>query len=120
MLKAEHAHRSGIAEEETPCGRRQAEPAGRDHPDDVSAGECQHVAGAAVYPGDEAVGPHGDVCWRFALGTAVAIEFPAGPLLQHVAGQLSIEAPVLPLIQLVTDFRADTEAGQFARLRGAL
>src|SRR5258707_12327652 len=111
MLKAEHAHRSGIAEEETPRGWRQAEPAGRDHPNDVAAGECQHVAGAAVFPGDEAVGPQGDVCWRFALGTAIAVEFPAGLLLQDVAGQLSLEAAVVPLDQVAINFRADTGAG---------
>src|SRR5262249_49114228 len=46
--KAEHPHAGWIAEEEPPGGRRQAEPARRDHPNDVAAGERQHVASDSV------------------------------------------------------------------------
>ena len=68
VLEAEHAHAGGAAVEEPPGARRQAEPAGRDHPDDVPARERQHVPLDAPHPGDEAVGPGGDVPRRFASG----------------------------------------------------
>src|SRR5262249_51173476 len=106
MLEAEHPHAGRVAEEEPPGCRRQAEPARRDRPDDVAAGERQHVAGEAVDPGDDAVGPTGDVFGRFSLGAAIAVEFPAGPLLQDVAGQLSLVAAVIPLDQVGIDFCA--------------
>src|SRR4051795_832286 len=77
VLEAEHPHAGRVAEEEPPGRRRHAEPAGRDHPDDVATRKRQHVAGEAVDPGEEAVGPDGDVFGRFAVGAAVAVEFPA-------------------------------------------
>src|SRR5262245_38509548 len=61
VLEAEHADTGGAAEEKPPGAGREPEPTGRDHPDDVGAGECQDVALDAAYAGDEAVGPGGDV-----------------------------------------------------------
>ena len=120
VLEAEHAHAGGAAEEEPPGARRQSEPAGRDHADDVAAGERQHVALDAAHAGDEAVGPGGDVLRRFAVRAAVAEQLPAGPLLQDVPGQLPLEAAVVPLDQVRIDLRDRPEAGQLARLRGTL
>src|SRR5215468_11628267 len=56
VLEAEHAYAGGAAEEHPPGGRRQAEPAGRDHPDHVAAGKRQDVAVEVMYPGEEAIG----------------------------------------------------------------
>src|SRR5262245_46843575 len=96
-----------------------AEPRpGRDHPDDVAAGDRQHVARDGLYPGEKAVSAGGNVSRRFPVGTAIAVEFPAGPLLEDVARQLPLEAAVVPLDQIVIDSRADAEPGQRTRLRG--
>src|SRR5262245_1690397 len=51
----EHAHTGGLAEEHPPRRWRKAEPAGRNHADDVAAGDRQHIAGDAVYPSEKAV-----------------------------------------------------------------
>jgi hypothetical protein len=120
VLEAEHAHAGGVTEEDLPGRRRQAEPAGRDHPDDVPAGEGEHVAADAVYPGDEAVGAGGDDSRRFPVRRAVAVEFPAGPLLEDLAGPFALGSAVVPLQQVLIDFRACREAGQRAGLRGPL
>src|SRR5262249_56453149 len=57
MLESEYAHTRGAAEEIPPGPRRQPEPAGGDHADDVPAGERQLVAVDAAHRGDEPVGP---------------------------------------------------------------
>src|SRR5262245_7166048 len=72
VLEAEHAHAGGATEEHSSGGRSHAVPTGRDHPDDVAAGERQNVAHHAVDPGDEAVGPRGDVLRRLTIRAAVA------------------------------------------------
>ncbi len=118
MLEAEHAHAGGAAEKYTPGRRRQTAPAGRDHSYDVAARECQHVAIDTVYSGDEAFSAHCHVFGRFTARAAITIEFPAGLLFQDVAGQLSLEAAVVPLDQVMIDFRADSEAGQLTSFRG--
>ena len=79
VFKGENADAGGTAEEQPTRARRQAEPAGRDHADDVAAGKPQHVAIDVVDAGEKAVGTGGDVFGRFALGAAIMVEFPAGP-----------------------------------------
>src|SRR5438105_782180 len=101
MLEAEHAHAGRVAEEEAPRLRRQAQPTGRDHADDVAAGKPQHVAIDVVDAGEEAGGTGGDVCGRFAFGAAIMVEFPAGPFPHDVARSLALEAAVIPLDQVV-------------------
>ena len=118
VFEAEHAHTGGLAEEHPPPSWRKAEPAGRNHTDDVAAGESQHIARDAVYPSEKAVRAGGNVSRRFPVWTAIAVELPAGPLLQDVACQLPLEAAVVPLDQVVIDFRASPEAGQLTGLRG--
>src|SRR5437016_4154045 len=81
VLEPEYADAGGAAEEKPPGAWWQPEPTRRDHPDDVGAGERQDVALDAACPGDEAVGPGGDVLRRLTAGAAVAEHFPAGPLL---------------------------------------
>src|SRR5262249_6642567 len=120
VLEAEHAHAGGAAVEQPSESWRQAVPACRNHPNDVAAGERQYVAIDAVYPLDEAVGPHGNGFGRFAAGGAIAVEFPAGPLPQDVVGQLPLVAAVVPLDEVGIYLGAGPEAGQFARLRGTL
>src|SRR5262249_17285876 len=71
-------------------------------------------------PGDEAIRAGSNVFRRFTLRTAIAIEFPAGPLFQHVACRFPLKAPVVPLDQIVIDCRARAEAGQLTGLRGPL
>ena len=79
VFKAEHSHTSGLAEEHPPRSWRQAEPAGRNHPDDVTAGERQHIAPDAVYPREKAVRAGCHISRRLTVGTTIAVEFPAGP-----------------------------------------
>src|SRR5690242_20237033 len=105
VLEPEHADAGRAAEEKPPGAWRQPEPTGRDHPDDVGAGERQDVPADVLYPGDEAVGPGGDVVRGFPAGAAVAEEFPARPLLQNVPGLPPLEAAVVPLHQVGIDLR---------------
>jgi hypothetical protein len=57
VFEAEHAHTSRAAEEKPASAWRQPKPTGRDHPDDVGAGERQDIALDGAYPGDKAIGP---------------------------------------------------------------
>src|SRR5437899_964253 len=103
VLEAEHA-RARRAAEEKPAGiRRQPEPAGRDHANNVPAGECQNVALDVTNLGDEPIGPNGNVARRFAAGAAVAIQFPTGLFLKYLPRQLPFELAVVPLDQVGID-----------------
>src|SRR4051794_10840647 len=94
VLEGEHADAGGPTVEEPPCARRQAEPSGGDHPDDVAAREREHVPVDLPDPIDEAVGPPRDIARRLALRAAVAEQLPAGPLLENIPGQSALEAAV--------------------------
>jgi len=59
VLKREHADARRTAEKMPPSGRRQSQPPGRDHSDDVGTGEGEGIASDAAYPLNEAVGPNG-------------------------------------------------------------
>src|SRR5262249_45213666 len=85
VLEAEHAHAGGATEEHPSGGGGHAVPAGRDHPDDVAAGERQHVARHAVNPGNEAVGARGDLLRRVVVRATVAEQLPTRPVFQDVA-----------------------------------
>src|SRR5437762_13892973 len=76
VLEPEHADAGGATEENAPERRRHPMPAGRDHADDVAAGERQNVALDVLRPSDEAVRPGGHVFGEFAVRAAVAVEFP--------------------------------------------
>src|SRR5262249_31714260 len=84
LLERQYAHTGGAPQQNPRGGRGRRAPAGRNQPDDVGTGERQDGALDATYPGDEVVGPGGDVLRRFTIGAAVAEHFPAGPLLQNV------------------------------------
>src|SRR5262245_19241957 len=56
VFVGEHAHAGGPAIEKLPGDRRQPEPAGRDHADDVAAGEGEDVAREVTDAGDEVIG----------------------------------------------------------------
>src|SRR5207247_4159718 len=120
VLEAQHADAGGPAEEKPPGARRQTEPAGRDHADDVGAGERQDVACDRSRLGDKAVGTGGHVSGRLTAGAAVAEHLPTGPLLQDVPGELSLVTAVIPLQQTGIDLDRTAETSQRARLRGAL
>src|SRR5437588_634190 len=120
MLEGQYADTGWPAKEKPPCARRQAEPTGCNHANDVGAGECQNVPIDAACPGDKAVGAGGDFAGRFAAGTAVAEHFPAGPLLHNLPGQLALEVAVVPLHQVGIDLRNVPETGQGACLGGTL
>src|SRR5262245_2812968 len=97
VLEAELPHAARPAEE-VPSGRRgEAEPPGRDHADDVAAGERQHVAADGLRPADEVVGAPGHVLGGLTAGAAVAEQLPAGPLIHDVNGHLPLVAAVDPL-----------------------
>src|SRR4051794_20205571 len=86
MLEGEHADTGGATVETPPGSGRHSQPAGRNHPDDVAAGERQHIAGGFVQPADEVLGPNRDLLRRLTARTAVAEQFPAGTILQNVPG----------------------------------
>src|SRR5262245_6920272 len=96
VFKAEFAHAGRFAEEAAACPRGQAEPAGGDHADDVAAGEGQYIAAEVTHLLDESISAAGDVLGGFAVGAAIAKEFPAGPIPDNVAGQLPFVDPVIP------------------------
>src|SRR5262249_25055039 len=120
VFKAKHTDAGGTTEEHPSRGRRQAVPACGNHPDDVAAGKRQYVAGDAVYPLDEAVGSSCNVFGRFAPGATIAVEFPAGLVLQDVTGKRSLQVAVVPFDEVSIDFRYRSKAGQFTCLRSTL
>src|SRR5262249_10230987 len=120
VLEAEYSDTGWAAKEIASGGWRQTEPAGRDHPGDVGAGEGQDVTLDGTYTGDEPGGASGKIKWRFALGAAVAEHFPAGPFLQDLPGQLPLQTAVIPLQQVGIHLRDFPEAGQRARSRSSL
>src|SRR5262249_39611381 len=115
VLEAEHADAGRVAEVVAPGRRREAEPAGRYHPDDGAAGKSQDVAGSALDAGDEAVRAGRDVSRRFSVRTAVSVKLPAGSLLDDVPRHLAFESPIVPLQQIRVQLRAGPESGEFAR-----
>jgi hypothetical protein len=76
--------------------------------------ENAHVAADLVYPANKSVRAGGHVSRRFAVGTAIAVEFPAGPLLEDIAGPFPLKTAVVPLDQIGIDFRAGSKTSQLA------
>src|SRR5437764_1127053 len=81
MLEGEHTHAGRATIEEAAVARRQPEPAGRDHADDVATRERQDVAVDAADLGNKVVGPGRDVPGGFAVGAAVLEQFPVCPVI---------------------------------------
>jgi hypothetical protein len=104
----------------TPTLGGEPEPTGRDHADEVAAGEREHVAVDVAHPGDEMIGTVAHGYRQFAVRAAVAVEFPTGPFVQDFFGQFSLESTVVPFHQVGINLGDRPEAGQFTRLRGTL
>jgi hypothetical protein len=73
VFERQLANASGAAQEMAPRMRRQAKPAGRDHPDDVAARKRKNLAGPILNLFEETVGPRRDVVGGLAAWAAVAV-----------------------------------------------
>src|SRR5262245_53244071 len=74
VLVAQRAQGGRGEEEHPPRGRLPPAPTGGEDPEEVAAGEQQHVAGGGPEAGDHPVGAGGDGRDAFAAGAAVAEE----------------------------------------------
>src|SRR5207237_777773 len=117
-LVAEDADRRRVESQAAPLRRRQAHPAGRQHPQDVTMGEEDDVSGGVAEGGDDTVGPPAHVVRPLATWAPVAPEEPARSLGADVIGRATLVVAVVPLDQGVPRL-AVAHAGQPARLRGA-
>jgi hypothetical protein len=120
MFKSKYAN-AGWSTIEEPTGvRRQSQPAGRDYANDVATRKRQHVTTDLEHSRNEAVGTRGDILRRFAAGTTVAKQFPAGLVLVNIGGQFSLVDAVIPLHQIRVCLSDISEAGQYACPASAL
>src|SRR5262249_12869053 len=120
MLKAEHAHAGGAAEENPPRGPPPAAPAGPNHTVDGAPGQRQTDAPHPLYSGDDAVGPQSDVFGGFSASAAIPEEFPARPIFQDITRKCPVQAAVVPFDEVGIYLRDRSKTGQLACLGGAL
>ena len=94
--------------------RLEPDPAGGQHPDEMTARKKQHVVLHRAHAAHHAVRARRHLRRRFAAGAAVPEQQPARTLRQDLRGAAPFIFPVVPLHQVGVDFRTIAEAGQFA------
>ncbi len=115
-------HREGgRVEQQLGAGRRrQPQPAGGEHPQQVAVGEQRHRPLGRPRPGDQPIRPAGHRLGGFALRAAVPEHQPVRLLgMDLVCGEPLI-APVVPLLQVGVEHRPLRQSRQGTGLAGAL
>src|SRR6185295_17548571 len=84
VFVTEDAQRRGAEQEQAPTGRVEAQPSGSEDPQEVPAGEQEHIAIERSQSGDDPVRSRANVHLGFATRTAVAEELPAWALLENL------------------------------------
>src|SRR5262245_27261031 len=100
VLVAEDADTCGIQDEMCPASGRQAEPACRQHPQEMRAGKDQDLAVEFAQLSDDQVGSRADGHHAFSVGTPVPEKTPAGMSGKDLSRSQSLVGAVVPLGQL--------------------
>jgi hypothetical protein len=100
MLVAENAHARRAEHEETPFGRSKAEPARRQHPEDMPAGKDDGLIIRRSQTGDHVISARADIGRLLAVRAPVAEQEPAGPLAQDFAAFAPLLVAVIPFEQV--------------------
>src|SRR5215471_16622511 len=114
VLVAELAQARCPQEEASSRPGREAEPARRQDPEEMSAREEQDVAVDGTHSVYHAVGPHCYRVRRLTVGTAVAKKVPLPPVAVDVGAGPSFVAAVVPFDEIGIALGTWAEAGEFA------
>src|ERR1700719_3859524 len=114
MLVAGDAQRRGAEIEKTAAARLQAQPARRQHAQEMAAGEEQGIPVQGAKAGDDPVGAGANSRHAFAAGTAVAEELPVGPFLENLRRRFALVVAVVPLDEVRFDLGYRAKPRQFA------
>src|SRR5215218_10354706 len=119
-LEAEVADRGGAESEPAARLRRELDPAGADHAQEVPMREQRDVAARGERTLDHPVGAGAGVLERLAARRPVAPDVPAGPLLPDLERGPPLVLAVAELAQVLQDLGALSEARQLAGVPRAL
>ncbi len=81
----------------------------------MTVGEEEDIAGGGAQFCDDAIGAGTDVGGGFAVGGAVAEDFPAGASLVNLGGGLAFVIAVVPFDEVGVGLGDGSEAGQRGR-----
>src|SRR6185295_4052071 len=84
VFVTEDAQRRGAEQEQAPTGRVEAQPSGCEDPQEVAAGEQQHVVIKCSQARNDPIRSRANLPKGFATRTAVAEELPAWALLENL------------------------------------
>ena len=115
MLGGQDAQGTGIEHEEAPGRRGEAEPAGGQHPEEMTVGHGEGVAGDGSRPLDHPIGAAAHLGRRLPLGHAVAPEVPAGTALLDLGRREALVGAVVPLHEVGIDLTLETGQGAGVR-----
>src|SRR5271166_3636794 len=120
MLIAQRAEARSAQQEVPATSRVEAEPAGREHPQEMPARKNQHVAFDRAHPAHDAIGPRAYLARRLSSGAAVTEELPFRALRMDLSRAAALVLAVIPFDQVGVDFGRGAKAGQLARPHRAL
>src|SRR5205823_4426830 len=99
---------------------RQAQPARREHAQEVGAREEQHVLIVSPHPEDHTISAGADVLDALSARTAIAEELPVRTLLAYLRRAQAFVLAIVPLDQVGIDHGHAAKAGQLAGAGRAL
>src|SRR5208282_869265 len=114
MLIAQRAEARSAQQEVPATSRVEAEPAGREHPQEMPARKNQHVAFDRAHSAHDAVGPRADLARRLSSGAAVTEQLPVRALHMDLSGAAALILAIVPLDQVGIDLGRTAKPGQLA------
>ncbi len=114
VFVAQNADARGFGIEVSCSQRRKPQPAGRDHADDLGAGESSDIAVDWPHEVNKSISTSGDLLGRFPVGRAIALEIPVWPRAMHIGGQKPLVVAVVPFRQVWTYLGMISESGKLA------
>jgi len=101
-------------------GRFEGDPAGGEHPQEVTAREKQDVAFNGAHAAQYTICPCAYLGWRFATRAAIPEQLPVRPPGADLCRTETLIFAVVPLDQVAVDFGHGPESSQSASPGGAL
>src|SRR5262245_43763891 len=101
MFVADCAQAGGAQQEVAARSRSlDLKPACRQHPDEMTTGKYQDVTLHCAQPVHNPVRSRPDLLGSFATPTAIAKQFPVGPLFKDVGARASFVLSIVPLDEI--------------------
>src|SRR4029453_6346350 len=95
-------------------------PARRQYPNEMPAGEEYHISRNHAHAAYHAIGPRRGFSWRFPSRSAVAEQFPVGALRPALGGAAPLVIAIVPFDQILVDFSHSSKTSQLTGAPGTL